>query len=195
MERLLQHRGRLQKATQLLLRPWKLLVLSMYLLITLAFFVSINALRWERLELTPLGDKSFKNMSDQDWDLVIAVHLKGAYSCTKACWPLFRQQKVSYNHLKVLKENDLFRKKSLAGSWTQRQQLACMAIWAKQTILRLKVRYQSVSVNLFLMTITIVGLIGFTRTLAREGTKYDIKANVIAPVSNHQTYTLILIFP
>lgn len=45
------------------------------------------------------------------------------------------------------------------------------------------------------MTITIVGLIGFTRTLAREGTKYDIKANVIAPVSNHQTYTLILIFP
>lgn len=43
---------------------------------------------------------------------------------------------------------------------------------------------------------TIVGLIGFTRTLAREGTKYDIKANVIAPVSNHQTlyYTLILIF-
>lgn len=70
-----------------------------------------------------------------------------------------------------------------------------MAIWAKQTILRLKVRYQSVSVNLFLMTITIVGLIGFTRTLAREGTKYDIKANVIAPVSNHQTYTLILIFP
>lgn len=54
-------------------------------------------------------------MSDQDWDLVIAVHLKGAYSCAKACWPLFRQQKVSYNHLKVLKENDLFRKKVWQG--------------------------------------------------------------------------------
>jgi NAD(P)-dependent dehydrogenase (short-subunit alcohol dehydrogenase family) len=35
-----------------------------------------------------------KNMSDEDWDLVTLVHLKGAFSCTKACWPLFRQQKV-----------------------------------------------------------------------------------------------------
>jgi multifunctional beta-oxidation protein len=33
-------------------------------------------------------------MSEQDWDLVTLVHLKGTYSCTKACWPLFRQQKV-----------------------------------------------------------------------------------------------------
>lgn len=40
------------------------------------------------------GDKSFKNMTDQDWDLVTLVHLKGAYSCTKACWPIFRGQKV-----------------------------------------------------------------------------------------------------
>lgn len=29
-----------------------------------------------------------------------------------------------------------------------------------------------------------VGLIGLTRTLAREGTKYDIKTNVIVPVSS-----------
>ena len=36
-----------------------------------------------------------KNMSDEDWDLVTLVHLKGAFACTKACWPLFRQQKVS----------------------------------------------------------------------------------------------------
>jgi multifunctional beta-oxidation protein len=28
-----------------------------------------------------------------------------------------------------------------------------------------------------------VGLIGLTRTLAREGTKYNIKTNVIVPVS------------
>lgn len=135
-------------------------------------------------------------MSDQDWDLVIAVHLKGAYSCTKACWPLFRQQKVSYNYLKVLKQNDLSEKQfgrvvntaSAAGLYGNMGQANYSA--AKSEI-------SSVSVNLFLMTITIVGLIGFTRTLAREGTKYDIKANVIAPVSSHQTlyYTLILIFP
>ncbi|KLT40068.1 NAD(P)-binding protein [Cutaneotrichosporon oleaginosum] len=40
-----------------------------------------------------LRDKSFKKMDDAQWDAVIAVHLKGAYSMTKAVWPLFRQQK------------------------------------------------------------------------------------------------------
>jgi multifunctional beta-oxidation protein len=36
---------------------------------------------------------SFKNMSDQEWDQVIAVHLKGAFACSKAVWPHFRKQK------------------------------------------------------------------------------------------------------
>lgn len=34
-------------------------------------------------------------MSDEDFDLVTLVHLKGAYSCTKAAFPIFRQQKAS----------------------------------------------------------------------------------------------------
>ena len=42
------------------------------------------------------GDKSIKNMDDKDWDLVVAVHLKGAFEMTKACWPLFRGQKVGF---------------------------------------------------------------------------------------------------
>ena len=32
-------------------------------------------------------------MSDAEWDQIQAVHLKGAYSCTKATWPIFRKQK------------------------------------------------------------------------------------------------------
>ncbi|KAF8604539.1 multifunctional beta-oxidation protein [Ceratobasidium sp. AG-I] len=40
-----------------------------------------------------LRDKSFKNMSDQEFDLVQSVHLHGAFSCTKAAWPHFRKQK------------------------------------------------------------------------------------------------------
>jgi multifunctional beta-oxidation protein len=35
---------------------------------------------------------SFKNMSDQEWDQVIAVHLKGAFACSKAVWPHFCNQ-------------------------------------------------------------------------------------------------------
>lgn len=32
-------------------------------------------------------------MSDAEWDQIQAVHLKGAFSCTKAAWPVFRKQK------------------------------------------------------------------------------------------------------
>ncbi|BBB30486.1 SDR family oxidoreductase [Neptunomonas japonica] len=39
-----------------------------------------------------LRDSSFAKMSDQDWDLIQRVHLKGAYSVTKAAWPIMRKQ-------------------------------------------------------------------------------------------------------
>ena len=32
-------------------------------------------------------------MSDKEWDQIYEVHLKGAFSCTKAAWPHFRKQK------------------------------------------------------------------------------------------------------
>ncbi|KAJ2053771.1 hypothetical protein IW146_001398 [Coemansia sp. RSA 922] len=40
-----------------------------------------------------LRDKSFKSMSDKDWDDVLNVHLRGAYLITKAAWPFMRKQK------------------------------------------------------------------------------------------------------
>jgi len=36
---------------------------------------------------------SFRNMSDKEWDQVQDVHVKGAFSCTHAAWPIFRKQK------------------------------------------------------------------------------------------------------
>ena len=36
---------------------------------------------------------SFRNMSDKEWDQIQDVHLKGAFSCTHAAWPIFRKQK------------------------------------------------------------------------------------------------------
>jgi NAD(P)-dependent dehydrogenase (short-subunit alcohol dehydrogenase family) len=38
-----------------------------------------------------IRDKSFIKMTDEDWDLVVKVHLRGAYSCTKAVWPIFKK--------------------------------------------------------------------------------------------------------
>ena len=32
-------------------------------------------------------------MSDKEWDQIVEVHLKGAFACTKAAWPIFCKQK------------------------------------------------------------------------------------------------------
>ncbi|KAF9236745.1 hypothetical protein BU15DRAFT_76706 [Melanogaster broomeanus] len=40
-----------------------------------------------------LRDRSFTAMSEQEWDLVMAIHLRGTYKCAKAVWPIFQRQK------------------------------------------------------------------------------------------------------
>jgi NAD(P)-dependent dehydrogenase (short-subunit alcohol dehydrogenase family)/acyl dehydratase/putative sterol carrier protein len=40
-----------------------------------------------------LRDKTFLKMTDEMWDLVIAVHLKGTYAVTKAAAPIMKEQK------------------------------------------------------------------------------------------------------
>lgn len=40
-----------------------------------------------------LRDKAFTNMDDKMWDIVMDVHAKGTYACTKAAWPYMLKQK------------------------------------------------------------------------------------------------------
>jgi len=40
-----------------------------------------------------LRDVSFQKMKDIDWDLIMLVHLKGAYSVTRAAWNIMREKK------------------------------------------------------------------------------------------------------
>lgn len=94
-----------------------------------------------------LRDKAFKNMSDADWDLVTLVHLKGAFACTKAAWPIFRQQKFGR----------IINTASAAGLFGNVGQANYSA--AK------------------------MGLATFTRTIALEGAKYNIRATTIAPMA------------
>jgi 3-hydroxyacyl-CoA dehydrogenase/3a,7a,12a-trihydroxy-5b-cholest-24-enoyl-CoA hydratase len=39
-----------------------------------------------------LRDISFQKMAEKDWDLIMMVHLKGAFSVTRAAWNIMREK-------------------------------------------------------------------------------------------------------
>ena len=39
-----------------------------------------------------LRDISFGKMSETDWDLVVKVHMKGAFAVTRAAWNIMREK-------------------------------------------------------------------------------------------------------
>ena len=94
-----------------------------------------------------LRDRSFRKMSEKEFNDVYDIHIRGAYAMTKAVWPLFRQQKFG----RVVNTS------SPAGVYGNGGQT----------------NYSGAKMALIL----------FADVLSKEGTKYNIRANTIAPLA------------
>ncbi|MBI4640985.1 MAG: SDR family oxidoreductase [Candidatus Tectomicrobia bacterium] len=94
-----------------------------------------------------LRDRMVFNMTEEEWDGVIAVHLKGYFNCTKHACVLMRQQQSG----RIIS----FSSGSAAGNSGQTNYSAAKA-----------------------------GVLGFTRTVAKDMAKYGVTANAIWPGAN-----------
>ena len=91
-----------------------------------------------------LRDRMIYNMTPEEWDIVMKVHLYGHFNCTKPACALFRQQK-SGRIINTSSESGL-------GNMGQANYSA-----AKE------------------------GIVGFTRTVARDMGKYGVTCNAVRP--------------
>lgn len=103
-----------------------------------------------------LRDKSLAKMTIEDWDLIMLVHVKGTFLCTKAAWPYMLKQ--GYGRIVNTASGS-----GLYGNFGQSNYSAAK-----------------------------MSLVGFTRSIAAEGARKNVFANVIAPLAGTRMTETIL---
>ena len=92
-----------------------------------------------------LRDITLRNMQHADWDIIMDVHVHGAFKTARAAWPYMRKQKYG----RIINTSSA---SGLFGNFGQSNYAAAK-----------------------------MALVGFSETLAKEGAKYNITCNVLAP--------------
>ena len=92
-----------------------------------------------------LRDISPRNMKHEDWDVIMDVHVNGAFKTARAAWPFMRKQKYG-RIINTSSSSGLF------GNFGQSNYAAAK-----------------------------MALVGVSETLAKEGAKYNITSDVLAP--------------
>lgn len=94
-----------------------------------------------------LRDITLRNMKDEDWDLIMDVHVHGAYKTARAAWPHMQKQRYG----RIINTSSA---SGLYGNFGQSNYAAAK-----------------------------LALVGFSKTLAKEGANYNITCNVLAPAA------------
>ncbi len=118
-----------------------------------------------------LRDVAFHNMSEDDWDKVFAVHIKGSFTVLRAAWPVFRQQ--SYGRVVVTS--------SSSGIWGQFGQTNYGA--AKTAMLGMMnvLKQEGAKYNVMVNTIAPVAGTRLTQTVMPQEMVDKLKPELVVP--------------
>ncbi|KJH41262.1 oxidoreductase, short chain dehydrogenase/reductase family protein [Dictyocaulus viviparus] len=151
-----------------------------------------------------LRDVSIAKMTDLDWgelhslmscydqnketlrefflDLIFQVHVKGAYSVTKAAWPYMKKQ--NYGRIIVTSSNA-----AIYGNFGQTNYAAGEFCECNVIVIEFEIIVTNIKQRIRHAK---SALIGFANSLAEEGAKYNIVANTLIPTAESRLTKTVL---
>jgi multifunctional beta-oxidation protein len=136
--------------------------------------------KWGRIDILInnagiLRDKSFKSMSDQEWDAITAVHITGSYACAHAAWPHMRKQKYGR----------IINIASAAGIYGNFGQANYSAAKLAMVAFTKTLSFEGAKYNIFTNTIAPIAASQMLATIMPKETLDQLKPEFVAPLATY----------